>query len=52
MILLREIGDDFYLERALANETLPGVYLSPQREELLESYANTYLGEVELKSSP
>ena len=44
-LLLPEFEHEFDLSRVLRIGTLPGVYLSPDGADLLESYANTYLRE-------
>lgn len=44
-LLLPEVGDKFDLERALQIGMLPGMYLSEDGADLLESYSNTYLRE-------
>ena len=47
-LLQAEIGPGFDLDRALTQGTLPGIYAEPDpalREEILRSYADTYLRE-------
>jgi len=47
-LLVRELGSEFRLERALAHGTLPGIYAEPDatlREAVLRSYADAYLRE-------
>ncbi len=46
-LLLRELGDEFRLQRALQHGTLPSIYLSDTPRRDLESYVMTYLrGEI------
>ena len=42
-LLLRELGDDFNLQRALQYGTMPSVYQSKTPRKHLESYVNSYL---------
>ncbi len=47
-LLVRELGGDFRLDRALAHGTLPGIYAEEDprlREQLLRSYVDSYLRE-------
>ena len=46
-LLLRELGDEFRLQRALQHGTLPSIYLSDTPRRDLEAYVMTYLrGEI------
>lgn len=44
-LLMRELGDDFSLSRALRHGTLPSVYLSEEPRGMLRGYVGTYLTE-------